>query len=387
MLERPLLQRIYYLRSQCPKISPICCGHGLQVRSVSSSKGGAEENGFKKKGNLNFPEKTVTVYSCENIYDKWKKERTFYRIPKSGIYATMRYIDTLEQTEKTKGKRQKTVLIIHGIPGNYGIFSSLIKALSDNGVRVVVPTFPQTLFLPGKYQKELFRHSLEEKTQVFKDFLKAAKVSEVDCIISHSSGIYPALQLMKDPDIKGKCQVFFNTGGHKPTVTMRPYWAIRTIIYLYLNSFTRIFIQKTGRFLMKHILRTPIRNDDVDGIALLGVTMVFSKFWKTKDIFDEIAKKEIPTLYIFSEDDKVVEKELTYQILSLLGASKENVNFYDEMGKLQKKGKDLPWLKLLSFKEGSHYVFRKHPEVCNEEVLQLLQKIKLINENSSEIKS
>ncbi|CAL1267135.1 unnamed protein product [Larinioides sclopetarius] len=182
---------------------------------------------------------------------------------------------------------------------------------------------------------------------------------------------------MRDPSINGKCQVFFNTGGHKPTVTMRPYWAIRAIVYLYLTSLGRIFIQKTGRFLMKYVLRTPIRVDDVDGIALLA----------TKDIFEEIAKKETPTLYIFSEDDKVVEEALTYQVLSLLGASKENVNFYDKEGELQKKGKDLSWLKLLSFKEGSHYVFRKHPDVCNQEVLQLLKKIKVPNEDSSEIKS
>ncbi|GIY46495.1 hypothetical protein CEXT_132541, partial [Caerostris extrusa] len=34
-----------------------------------------------------------------------------------------------------------------------------------------------------------------------------------------------------------------------------------------------------------------------------------------KEIFVEVAKKKIPTLYVFSEDDKVVEKELTYERL------------------------------------------------------------------------
>ncbi|GFY09433.1 uncharacterized protein TNCV_4321121 [Trichonephila clavipes] len=89
---------------------------------------------------------------------------------------------------------------------------------------------------------------------------------------------------------------------------------------------------------MKQILRTPIRNENIDGIALLAVTMIFSQFWETKEIFINIAKKKIPTLYCFSEDDKVVEKELTYQILSLFGASKENVNYYDEDGNMKTKG-------------------------------------------------
>ncbi|GFU18593.1 uncharacterized protein NPIL_372641 [Nephila pilipes] len=345
-------------------------------RLTGSCQGNLEKNCFKKKDDLNFPEKTVTFYSCENIYEKWKKQRKFYRIPKSGIFANIHYVDTFEPKSNNDGKQPLTVMCIHGIPGNYGVFSHLIKALADNGVRVIVPNFPGTLFLPGKHKKELFRHSVEEKAQVFKDFLKALNVSEVDCIVAHSSGIYPALQLVLDPALKVKCQVFFNTGGHKATVTMKPYWIIWTCTYLYLNPLGRIFIQKAGRFIMKYILRTPIRDDNIDGISLLAVTMIFSQFWKTKEIFIDIAKKSIPTLYCFSEDDKVVEKELTYEILSLLGASKENVNYYDEEGTIKKKGRDLPWLKLLSFKEGSHYVFRKHPEICNEKVLELLKQIK-----------
>ncbi|GIY35441.1 uncharacterized protein CDAR_239241 [Caerostris darwini] len=390
MLQKSFLQRVCYFGSLYPKIkctSSCKNSNCILVRLVSSTPETIDENGFKKKDALSFPEKTVSVYSCENVYDKWKKDQRFKRIPKSGVFATIRYIDTLESKDDNSHKRLKTVMCIHGIPGNYGVFSSLIKALSENGIRVIVPSFPDTLYLPGKFQDELFRHSVEEKTQIFKDFLKALKVSEVDCIVAHSSGIYPALQLVRDPTLKVKCQVFFNTGGHKATVTMRPYWFIKLSTYLYLNSLGRIFLQKTGRFIMKYILRTPIRNDNIDGICILAVTMFFSQFWKTEEIFVEVAKKKIPTLYVFSEDDKVVEKELTYEILSLLGASKENVNLYDKEGKLEKKGKTLSWLKLLSFKEGSHYVFRKHPEICNQEVLELLKEIQSPSQVSSKVKN
>ncbi|GFR18748.1 uncharacterized protein TNCT_307271 [Trichonephila clavata] len=111
-------------------------------RLACSSQGNTENNGVKKNDDLNFPEKTVSFYSCENIYENWKKQRKFYRIPKSGIFANIQYVDTFEPKTSNDGKQPLTVMCIHGIPGNYGVFSHLIKALADKGVRVIVPNFP-----------------------------------------------------------------------------------------------------------------------------------------------------------------------------------------------------------------------------------------------------
>ncbi|XP_015903276.1 uncharacterized protein [Parasteatoda tepidariorum] len=344
------------------------------LRYVGSNNGSSEKDLSKRKVEVNFPEKTVTIYTCENIYNEWKKDGTFYKIPESGVFAKIDYIDT--GVNKTAfEKPPKTVLCIHGIPGNYSVFNHLINDLSNEGVRVIVPSFPASLYLPGKHKKELFRHTVEEKTQVFKDFLKAIDVKNLDAIISHSSAVYPALHLVLDPDLKVKCQVLFNTGGHKKTVAMRPYWIVYSCSYLYLTNLGRKIVQLTGKFIMKWILKTPIKDDNLDGVMLLAITMVFSKYKKARTLMAEIAEKEIPTLFCFSEDDKVVERNLSYEVVGIFGAFKDNINYYDENANLITKGEDFSWLKLLSFKEGSHYVFRKHSEVCNKEVIELLKSV------------
>ncbi|KFM63505.1 hypothetical protein X975_07982, partial [Stegodyphus mimosarum] len=187
------------------------------IRHLGSSQGVEQKDVHKKKSDIKFPERTVTVYTCENIYERWRRQKKFYRIPESGVFADIAYIDTVGCNKNTNDEKTPTVLCIHGIPGNYGVFSHLINDLSKEGVRVIVPTFPATLYLSGKREKELFRHSIEEKTQVFKDFLKALDVSELDGIVAHSSAIYPALRLALDSDLKVNSQVFFNTGGHRET--------------------------------------------------------------------------------------------------------------------------------------------------------------------------
>ncbi|GFX09531.1 uncharacterized protein TNCV_2028971 [Trichonephila clavipes] len=129
------------------------CGFSISVPNLRSSnlvfkslacssQGNIENNGIKKKDDWNFPEKSVSFYSCENIYEKWKKQRKFFRIPKSGIFANIHYVDTSEPKSNNDGIQPLTVMCIHGIPGNYGVFSHLIKALADKGVRVIVPNFP-----------------------------------------------------------------------------------------------------------------------------------------------------------------------------------------------------------------------------------------------------
>lgn len=101
-----------------------------------------QKDPFRKKVDLDFPEKNVSVHTCENVYEKWKKDQMVYKLPQSGVHAEISYIDTMDYFNEKGTKPTKTVLCIHGIPGNYGVFSYLIKDLTKEGVRVVVPTFP-----------------------------------------------------------------------------------------------------------------------------------------------------------------------------------------------------------------------------------------------------
>ncbi len=137
----------YFPQQSHPHHRPLSNGSVyVPIRFIGSA---AEKYPPRKKVDLDFPEKKITVFTCENVYDKWKKEQKVFKLPESGVHAEISYIDTLDFFEKNGSKPAKTVLCIHGIPGNYGVFNYLIKDLTAEGVRVVVPTFPgKYLFLP-----------------------------------------------------------------------------------------------------------------------------------------------------------------------------------------------------------------------------------------------
>lgn len=63
-----------------------------------------------------------------------------------------------------------------------------------------------------------------------------------------------------------------------------------------------------------------------------------SFIFQTKEQFQEVSRRKIPTLYCFSEDDKVVERKLTYEVVSLLGASVENISYFDKNANIEKIG-------------------------------------------------
>lgn len=116
----------------------------IPIRFIGSAA--EQKNPSRKKDEIDFPEKKICVYTCENVYEKWKKEERVFKLPLSGVHADISYIDTIDLFKENGSKPIKTVLCIHGIPGNYGVFSYLIRDLVKEGVRVVVPTFPGICF-------------------------------------------------------------------------------------------------------------------------------------------------------------------------------------------------------------------------------------------------
>lgn len=139
----PVVLKLSVNRLQCLHTLPD--GNVLvSARRIGST---TEKVTSKITGAVDFPERKATVFTCETLYEKWKKERTIFKIPESGVYADITYIDTIDHFEKTGTVPTKTVMCIHGIPGNYGVFSYIIKDLTEEGVRVIVPTFPGIVFV------------------------------------------------------------------------------------------------------------------------------------------------------------------------------------------------------------------------------------------------
>ena len=55
----------------------------------------------------------------------------------------------------------------------------------------------------------------------------------------------------------------------------------------------------------------------------------------------KLRESKIPVLLVFSENDRLIEKEIFYEMAEILGAKQENIAVYDENGSLEKQCKPL----------------------------------------------
>lgn len=129
--------------------------------------------------------RTITVRTCVGIYDDLRKQQPKYyrKAPDDGIDLTIEYVDTVHDAEGSSF--DKTVVAIHGLPGNFSHFDRLIEFYRKTNTRVIVPNLPD---FSHTRQNKSFWHSNQEKAIFIKDFLSKLNISIVDCLISHSYG-------------------------------------------------------------------------------------------------------------------------------------------------------------------------------------------------------
>lgn len=78
-------------------------------------------------------------------------------------------------------------------------------------------------------------------------------------------------------------------------------------------------------------------------------------------------------LYLFSDNDKLIEKEIFLEIGQFLSVTDSNTTVYNKDGSVKKVGKHEDNLSVIRFVSGGHYAFKKHSMVTNEALWQLLQ--------------
>ena len=146
--------------------------------------------------------KTIDLKTCGQLYKELRRKHPIlYRnSPINGLDVKVEYVDTLGDNEPKKDT--KTIVAIHGNPGNHKHFSGLIDYFKDKpNVRIIAPNFPNFRLTR---ETMAFWHSNEERVQFVKDFLKAINVNEIDCLVCHSAGIHPASLIWSDVSLQMK---------------------------------------------------------------------------------------------------------------------------------------------------------------------------------------
>ena len=135
--------------------------------------------------NISHLVKPITLRTCVGLYDQIRPQwpHLFRKSPPNGSELTIDYVDTANN--RPNKVFNKTILAIHGVPGNLSHFSQLIQHFDGTGTRVIVPNMPDF-----RHSRENgFWHTTPEKVTFVKDFLKMLKVDRIDCLVAHSFGI------------------------------------------------------------------------------------------------------------------------------------------------------------------------------------------------------
>lgn len=82
-------------------------------------------------------------------------------------------------------------------------------------------------------------------------------------------------------------------------------------------------------------------------------------------------ERQVPILFIMSENDRLIEAEISYEMSTILGANGDHHSIYNRDDELQKeRTSGMPWVLVL--REAGHYSFRKQPAVVNAAIYSLL---------------
>lgn len=84
----------------------------------------------------------------------------------------------------------------------------------------------------------------------------------------------------------------------------------------------------------------------------------------------------MPIFVIISENDKLVDTDISYEFAGLLGAPQASFSFFDNDSVLEKERtcKDFPWVMVLP--QGGHYSFKKVPRVVNDAISSFMAALK-----------
>lgn len=92
-----------------------------------------------------------------------------------------------------------------------------------------------------------------------------------------------------------------------------------------------------------------------------------------------IREQKVPLLMILSENDKLVDTDISYEIAALLGAKEESFSRYEPKTNcigVARTTREHPWVLVLP--EGGHLSFKKNPTVVNEAISEFASSIGIL---------
>ena len=191
----------------------------------------------------------------------------------------------------------------------------------------------------------MYIQAVEEKAIYLNDFLKKIEVNNVDMVLVHSGGVFPPLYLwhalhdMPDNRLKQvKSFVFFNPAGPRTIKAMRPTWFTNSLAKICRTAYGRKFLRSNAAKRIMQLIGAPVKLDNIDNMLSSIMTMKHSKQHLLDDQLRAIDDQKLPVFFLFSEDDRLIEKEIFYECLERLNVDKKDVVRYNADIELVQQG-------------------------------------------------
>ena len=149
----------------------------------------------------------------------------------------------------------------------------------------------------------------------------------------HSSATFPVTKVWDESPGLIRSMVMMNPTGHRTVKSMRPEWFFHLLCRSNLNPIGRRLFKKFGKYLFKAI-GSPVHvdSDGGEGAVMAAITMYLAKSHKLGQHLAKVKKTKTPFVFLLSERDKLVEKEVLLEMIDILGGCIETTHFLSKDG-------------------------------------------------------
>ncbi|OTF81146.1 DUF1057 domain containing protein, partial [Euroglyphus maynei] len=184
------------------------------------------------------------------------------------------------------------------------------------------------------------------------------------------SSIYPTVRLLCDQnDVHVNAVAFFNPVGHRRIQAMRPAWFTEGSVKIYQNKFGRTVYQIFGKGFIKTTGTVTVRPDSMNNVMLSAQTMRYSNYKQLEKYLRKLKENQIPTLWVCGDNDRLVEKEIFYEMIDMMDGKECNWQKYDCNDQQDSN------IRILFFEQGGHYTFHKYSNEVIKECDKFLNQI------------
>lgn len=176
--------------------------------------------------------------------------------------------------------------------------------------------------------------------------------------------------------IEIKAVALLNPAGHRLPKSMKPTWFKCGSVHVYQHKFGRSLFRKFGPAFLT-VVGVPVRVDNMDNVMLSATVMRNSKCQRVSKQLEQLSEMKIPTLLVFSENDKLIEKEIFYEMTQFMKLDNRNFDIFNNDGDIELARSSMEdWIRVMVFKAGGHYAYSNYAKTVNQAVSELLEKVR-----------